>query len=66
MRLVSETVLGADPRQKRREMRAVPQLNSFVQECYLPYVRTYKSSWQTEETVLRIHILPTAHQHSMA
>jgi integrase len=56
--VVAEALLGVDPQQKRREMRAVPQLNSFVQERYLPYVRTYKSSWQTDETVLRIHILP--------
>ncbi len=56
--VVAEALLGADPQQKRREMRAVPQLNSFVQERYLPFVRTYKSSWQTDETVLRIHILP--------
>ena len=56
--VVAEALLGADPQQKRREMRAVPQLNTFVQERYLPYVRTYKSSWQTDETVLRIHILP--------
>jgi integrase len=40
-------------------MRAVPQLNRFVLERYLPFVKTYKSSWQTDETVLRIHILPS-------
>jgi integrase len=56
--VVAEALLGADPQQKRREMRAVPQLKDFVAERYLPYVRTYKSSWQTDETVLRIHILP--------
>jgi integrase len=56
--IVAEALLGADPQQKRREMRAVPQLNHFVHERYLPFVQTYKSSWQTDETVLRIHILP--------
>jgi integrase len=56
--IVAEALLGADPQQKRREMRAVPQLGSFVHERYLPYVRTYKTSWQTDETVLRVHILP--------
>ena len=56
--VVAEALLGADPQQKRREMRAVPQLGRFVHERYLPYVRTYKNSWQTDETVLRIHILP--------
>jgi integrase len=56
--VVAEALLGADPQQKRREMRAVPQLKDFVAERYLPYVQTYKNSWQTDETVLRIHILP--------
>lgn len=56
--IVAEALLGADPQQKRREMRAVPQLGHFVHERYLPYVRTYKASWQTDETVLRIHVLP--------
>jgi len=56
--IVAEALLGADPQQKRRELRAVPQLGTFVHERYLPYVRTYKTSWQTDETVLRIHILP--------
>ena len=56
--VVAEALLGADPQQKRRELRAVPQLGAFAHERYLPYVRTYKTSWQTDETVLRVHILP--------
>jgi integrase len=30
-----------------------------VHERYLPFIRSYKSSWQTDETMLRVHILPT-------
>jgi integrase len=56
--VVAEALLGADPQQKRREKRAVPQLKDFVHERYLPFVRTYKNSWSTDETVLRIHVLP--------
>lgn len=56
--VVAEALLGADPQQKRREMRNVPLLRDFVAERYLPYVRGYKSSWCTDETVLRIHVLP--------
>lgn len=56
--VVAEALLGADPQQKRREMRAVPLLRDFVAERYLPFVQTYKTSWQTDETVLRVHILP--------
>lgn len=56
--IVAEALLGADPQQKRRELRAVPLLRDFVAERYLPYVQTYKNSWSTDETVLRIHVLP--------
>ncbi|HZL30248.1 MAG TPA: tyrosine-type recombinase/integrase [Pseudolabrys sp.] len=56
--VVAEALLGADPQQKRREMRATPLLRDFVAERYLPFVQTYKNSWQTDETVLRVHILP--------
>src|SRR6478736_3137233 len=48
--VVAEALLGADPQQKRRELRAVPQFIHFVQERYLPFIQTYKSSWQTDET----------------
>ena len=57
--IVAEALLGADPQQKRRELRAVPQLGGVRRASAIcRYVRTYKKSWQTDETVLRIHILP--------
>src|SRR5690348_4193182 len=42
--VVAEALLGADPQQKRREMRNVPLLRDFVAERYLPHVRGYKTS----------------------
>ena len=56
--IVAEALLGADPQQKRRELRGIPLLKDFVAERYLPHVRGYKSTWVTDETVLRIHVLP--------
>jgi integrase len=56
--IVAEALLGTDPQQRRREMRNIPLLKDFVAERYLPYVRGYKNSWITDETVLRIHVLP--------
>jgi integrase len=56
--IVAEALLGADPQQKRRELRGIPLLKDFVAERYLPHVRGYKTTWCTDETVLRIHILP--------
>jgi len=56
--IVAEALLGPDPLAKRREQRAIPRLASFAAEKYLPYVKTYKRTWQTDETILRRHILP--------
>ena len=57
--ILAEALLGPNPQQRRRELRLIPTLTAFAYERYLPYVRSYKNSWQTDETVLRIHILPT-------
>lgn len=56
--VVAQALLGVDPLDRRREKRSTPLLRDFVAERYLPYVQTYKNSWRTDETVLRIHVLP--------
>ncbi len=54
----AQALLGADPQERRRELRAIPTLAELVRDRYLPHVKSYKRSWNTDETVLRIHILP--------
>ena len=54
----AEAILGGDPQQARQVRRSIPTLRWFVDERYLPFVKGYKRSWKTDETVLRIHILP--------
>ena len=39
-------------------MRTIPTLAELVRDRYLPHVKSYKRSWCTDETVLRVHILP--------
>lgn len=56
--ILAKALLGADPQQERREIRAIPTLAQFVGDQYLPFVQTSKRSWRTDETVLRLHILP--------
>jgi integrase len=56
--VLAHAVLGDDPQARRRELRATPTIAAFVAERYLPHVKSYKRSWQTDETMLRIHILP--------
>lgn len=58
-RIVSaQALLGDDPQDKRKELRAIPTLADLVRDRYMPHVKSYKRSWCTDETVLRIHILP--------
>ena len=38
--------------------RSIPTVAEFAGERYLPFVQTYKRSWQTDERLLRIHLLP--------
>ena len=46
------------PREERVRLRSIPTLHHVVRERYLPHVKSYKRSWRTDETVLRLHILP--------
>ena len=54
----AQAILGGDPQRQRQERRSIPTLRVFVEERYLPFVQTYKRSWQTDEIVLRVHVLP--------
>jgi integrase len=56
--ILARAVLGENPQLRRQELRSIPSLSEFVSEKYLPFIKTYKRSWGTDETVLRIHVLP--------
>lgn len=57
-RTVAESILGTDPQSARKLSREIPTVTEFVTHQYLPFVQSYKRSWKTDETVLRLHILP--------
>ena len=59
----AQAILGGDPQKERQERRSTPTLRTFIQDRYLPFVRTYKRSWQTDEIVLRVHVLPHLGPH---
>lgn len=54
----ADAILGGDPQQARERRRAIPTLRSFIEDRYIPFIKGYKRSWKTDETVLRVHILP--------
>ena len=55
--VLAEAILGRDPQQEREELRCIPRLEEFIDQSYMPYAKNVKRSWQTDETILRIHIL---------
>jgi integrase len=57
-RILAAAVLGDDPQQQRLELRSIPTFSEFIKSRYLPFVKSTKRSWRTDESVLRIHILP--------
>jgi len=56
--ILAEAALGNDPQGQRELLRKIPTLAEFVRDSYLPFARNAKRSWRTDETVLRLHILP--------
>jgi integrase len=56
--IFAQALIGTDPQARRAEPRTIPTLSELVRDRYLPHVRGYKRSWKTDETILRVHILP--------
>jgi integrase len=57
-RIRSRVVLGEDPSDERKTKQIIPTLAEFAAERYMPYVKGYKKSWESDDASLRNHILP--------
>ena len=58
IQIKADVSLGKDPKQAKNALRAIPTLNEFFHQRYLPYVKQNKRSWKTDEAVIRLHLLP--------
>lgn len=56
--LRSRVVLGESPSEERKTKRAIPTLAEFAAERYMPFVKGYKVSWDSDDSYLRNHLLP--------
>ncbi len=56
--ILAQALLGDDPQRERKALRQIGTLKQFVESNYLPFIRVNKRSWRTDETLLRLHILP--------
>ena len=50
--------MGEDPLEQKATLKQVPTFAAFVDEHYLPHVKTYKRSWGTDVSLLKNHLLP--------
>jgi integrase len=56
--LRGQIALGKDPCEEKAMLRQVPTFGAFIAERYMPFVKGYKRSWQTDDSLLRNHLLP--------
>lgn len=54
----NKIAMGEDPNAEKAIKRQVPTFRDFALEQYLPYAKSYKASWQTDECLLRVHLIP--------
>jgi integrase len=63
--LKTQVFLGQDPIESRKAGRQTPTFAQFIDEQYLPYVKTYKRSWNTDISLLKNHLLPRFGKHHL-
>jgi len=58
MQARTRVVLGESPQEQKKLKKSVPTFRELAQEHYLPFVKTYKRSWDCDDSLLRNHLLP--------
>lgn len=59
-----KVIAGGDP--KSFDLRIDgPTIEHFYTQQYLPYVKSYKRSWNTDETMIRNHLIPALGDRAM-
>jgi integrase len=56
--LRGQILLGHDPREEKAVARSVPTFGAFVDQQYMPYVKSYKRSWETDWSIFKNHLIP--------
>ena len=51
-------LLGNNPHHTKKVAGQTPTFGTFINEQYLPYIKSYKRSWTTDVSILKNHLLP--------
>lgn len=57
LKLLTSVKTGVDPQAPVSHVLGAT-VEEFFNQRYLPYVKSYKRSWQTDESMIRLHIIP--------
>ena len=49
---------GQDPCDEKAAAKQMPTFAKFIEDQYLPFVKSYKRSWDTDVSLLKNHLLP--------
>ena len=58
IKYLAQIAMGEDPFSTKADLKKVPTLYDFITNSYLPYVKTYKRSWETDVSLIKNHIMP--------
>ena len=58
----SRLAMGEDIAAKREQFRAAPTVSQFFNDSYLPFIKSYKRSWQNDVGLFRNHVQPSIGQ----
>ena len=59
-----QVLAGGDPRNGDIPLHG-PSIAQFYMEMYMPFVKSYKRSWGTDETMIRNHLIPALGNKAM-
>lgn len=54
----AQVAMGEDPAELKAEQKKVMTFAKFIERHYLPHIRSYKRSWETDVSLLKNHLLP--------
>lgn len=52
----AQIAMGEDPTNEKSQIKEVPTVEEFIETRYLPFVKSYKNSWITDEGLLKNHV----------
>lgn len=59
-KLRTQIAMGQDPLEEKAVARQSLTFAQFIDQKYLPFVKTYKRSWQTDVSLLNNHLFPAS------